>query len=138
MVSTPPGSCAEPFIFTIGMCLRGIKRLRRARTMDLRPIVFSTVIKSALTRLNDFFFGRDDTCWDLVRIGAAITVLLPLILLGVSGNYERLYGHWGMLPRNQAVDVVYWPGFLFLMKADPNWIWEIYWTTIVAALFLGL
>jgi uncharacterized membrane protein YphA (DoxX/SURF4 family) len=106
--------------------------------MDLRPTVFSTVIKSALTRLNDFFFGRDNTCWDLVRIGAAITVLLPLVLLGISGNYERLYGHWGMLPRNQAVEVVYWPGFLFLMKADPNWIWEIYWTTTVAALFLGL
>jgi Vitamin K-dependent gamma-carboxylase len=105
--------------------------------MDLRPIVFSTVIKSALTRLNDFFFGRDNTCWDLVRIGAAITVLLPLVLLGISGNYERLYGHWGMLPRNQAVDVVYWPGFLFLMKADPNWIWKIYWATMVAALCLG-
>jgi uncharacterized membrane protein YphA (DoxX/SURF4 family) len=74
----------------------------------------------------------------LVRIGAAATVLLPLVLLGISGNYERLYGHWGMLPRNQAVEVVYWPGFLFLMKADPNWIWEIYWTTTVAALFLGL
>jgi hypothetical protein len=99
--------------------------------------VFSTVIKSALTRLNDFFFGRDNTCWDLVRIGAAITVLSPLILLGISGNYERLYGHWGMLPRNQAVEIVYWPGFLFLMKADPNWIWEIYWATMVAALCLG-
>lgn len=100
--------------------------------------MFSTVIKTALARLNEFFFGRDNTCWDLVRIGAAVTVLLPLVLLGISGNYERLYGHWGMLPRNAAVDVLYWPGFLFLMKADPNWIWEIYWATMIAALCLGL
>jgi hypothetical protein len=64
-------------------------------------------------------------------------VLLPFLLLGLSGNYERLYGHWGMLPRNEAFDVIYWPGFLFLMKADPNWIWEIYWATIAGALCLG-
>jgi Vitamin K-dependent gamma-carboxylase len=100
--------------------------------------VFSTVIRTALARLNEFFFGPDATCWSLVRIGAAVTVLLPLILLGLSGNYERLYGHWGMLPRNAAVDTIYWPGFLFLMKADPNWIWEIYWATMAAALCLGL
>lgn len=100
--------------------------------------MFSTLIKTALARLNEFFFGPDNTCWDFVRIGAAITVLLPLTLLGVSGNYERLYGHWGMLPRNAAVDTIYWPGFLFLMKADPNWIWEIYWATIVSALSLAL
>ena len=100
--------------------------------------MLSTVIKKALSRLNEFFFGPDNTRWDLVRIGAAVTVLLPLVLLGISGNYERLYGHWGVLPRNQAVDVIYWPGFLFLMKADPNWIWEIYWATMAAALCLGL
>ncbi|GEM_PF-2186616 len=106
--------------------------------MDPRPTVFSTAIKKTFARLNEFFFGPDDTCWDLVRIGAAITVLLPLLLLGVSGNYERLYGHWGMLPRNEAVDTIYWPGFLFLMKADPKWIWEIYWATIAATICLGL
>jgi hypothetical protein len=99
--------------------------------------VLSTVIKRAGARLDEFFFGPDNTRWDLVRIGAAITVLVPLILLGASGNYERLYGHWGMLPRNVAVDTIYWPGFLFLMKADPNWIWEIYWATMAAALCLG-
>jgi hypothetical protein len=100
--------------------------------------VFSTVIKRALARLSEFFFGPDNTAWDLVRIATAVTVLLPLILLGASGNYERLYGHWGMLPRNVAVDTIYWPGFLFLMKADPDWIWKIYWATIAAAACLGL
>jgi uncharacterized membrane protein YphA (DoxX/SURF4 family) len=99
--------------------------------------VFSTAIKGALARLNQFFFGPDDTCWDLVRIGAALTILVPQVLLGISGNYERLYGHWGMLSRNEAVDVIYWPGFLFLMKADPNWVWEIYWATIVSTLCLA-
>src|SRR4029077_757519 len=29
-----------------------------------------------------------------------------------------------------------WPGFLFLMKSDPAWIWRIYWATIAAALCL--
>lgn len=106
--------------------------------MAPRPTVFSTVINRARARLDKFFFGPDDTQWHLVRIGAAVTVLLPLIFLGVSGNYERLYGHWGMLPRNAAVDTVYWPGFLFLMKADPNWIWKIYWTTIAASLGLAM
>lgn len=100
--------------------------------------MLSTITKAAIARLNQFFFEPDETWWDVVRIGAAVTVLLPLILLGLSGNYERLYGHWGMLPRNAAVDVIYWPGFLFLMKADPNWIWEIYWATMAAALCLGL
>ena len=54
--------------------------------------------------------------------------------------YERFYGHWGMLPRAQAVDVVYWPAFLFLMKANPTWIWQIYWATLAATvcLLLGL
>lgn len=99
--------------------------------------MFSTVIKKTLARLNDFFFGAGNTCWDLVRIGAALTVLVPLIFLGLSGNYQRLYGHWGMLPRNAAVDVIYWPGFLFLMKADPEWIWKIYWATITASLCLA-
>jgi hypothetical protein len=106
--------------------------------MAPRPTVFSTVIKKALERLNEFFFGPDDTQWDLVRIGAAVTVLLPLIFLAVSGNYERLYGHWGMLPRNAAVDTIYWPGFLFLMKADPDWIWKIYWAMIASSLCLAM
>lgn len=99
--------------------------------------MFSTAIKRAFSRLNEFFFGPDNTCWDLVRIGAAVTVLVPLIFLGVSGNYQRLYGHWGMLPRNAAVDVIYWPGFLFLMNADPEWIWKIYWATITASICLA-
>jgi hypothetical protein len=59
-----------------------------------------------------------------------------MILLGVSGNYERLYGHYGMLPRAEAMDAIYWPGFIFLMKSDPAWIWWIYWATIGAAVCL--
>ena len=106
--------------------------------MDPRPSVFSTVIRSTIARLDEFFFGPDKTCWNFVRIGAAFAVMLPLILMGISGNYARMYGHWGMLPRNSAVDVVYWPGFLFLMKADPDWIWKIYWATFTASLCLAL
>lgn len=98
--------------------------------------MFSTAIKKALSRLNDFFFGADNTHWDLVRIGAGMAVLVPHILLGISGNYQRMYGHWGMLPRNAAVDVIYWPGFLFLMNADPDWIWKIYWATLTASVCL--
>jgi len=97
-----------------------------------------TVISVARRKLNEFFFGPDKTRWDLVRIGTALSVLGPLILLGISGNYERLYGHYGMLPRTEALDRVYWPAFLFLMKSDPAWIWRIYWATAAAALCLGL
>jgi len=98
----------------------------------------STFIRSTRQRLDQFFFGSDQTRWDLVRVGTGLSVLLPLVLLGLSGNYERFYGHYGMLRREQALDVVYWPGFLFLMKSDPAWIWEIYWTTVAAALCLTL
>ena len=98
----------------------------------------STTIRSARDRIEKFFFGPDETCWDLIRIGTGLGVLLPLLLLGLSGNYERLYGHYGMLPRSEAMDLVYWPGFLFLMKSDPGWIWEIYWATVAAALCLTL
>lgn len=100
--------------------------------------MLSKIIRAALGRLDRFFFGPDDTRWDLVRISTALSVLVPLLLMGVSGNYERLYGHWGMLPRNAAVDVVYWPAFLFLMKADPAWIWQIYWATVFATVCLAL
>ena len=100
--------------------------------------MLSKVIRAALRRLDQFFFGPDETRWDLVRISAALTVLVPLLIQGVSGNYERFYGHWGMLPRDQAVDVVYWPAFLFLMKPDPMWIWQIYGATVAAALCLAL
>jgi hypothetical protein len=100
--------------------------------------VLSKIIRAALQRLDRFFFGQDDTRWDLVRISAALTVLVPLLIQGVSGNYERFYGHWGMLPRDQAVDVVYWPAFLFLMKSDPAWIWQIYGATIAATFCLAL
>ena len=89
-------------------------------------------------KLNQFLFGPDKTLWDLVRVGSALSILLSLILEGISGNYERFYGHYGMLPRAEAIDAVYWPAFLFLMKSDPTWIWWIYWATIVAALCLGL
>lgn len=91
-----------------------------------------------LDKVNRFFFGPDRTRWDLIRVGAGLCVLFPIILGGLSGNYERLYGHWGMLPRNEALDAVYWPAFLFLMKSDPAWIWQIYWATIAAALCLTL
>lgn len=91
-----------------------------------------------LKRFNDFFFGPDNTCWDLVRILSAATVFGELVLLGLSGNYERYYGHYGMLPRSVAMDIIYWPGYLFLMKADPAWIWQIYWATFAASLCLVL
>jgi len=100
--------------------------------------VFSTIIRAALEQLNEFFFGPDNTRWDLVRVLSALSVLGILVLLGLSGNYERFYGHYGMLPRTAAIDVVYWPAFLFLMKPDPTWIWEIYWATVAAALCLAL
>jgi len=100
--------------------------------------VLSKVIKDALKRLDQSFFGPDETRWDLVRITAALTVLVPLLIQGVSGNYERFYGHWGMLPRDEAVDIVYWPAFLFLMKSDPAWIWQIYGVTVAATLCLML
>jgi hypothetical protein len=89
-----------------------------------------------LRQLDKFFFGPDKTMWDLVRIGSGLTILLSLFLLGISGNYERYYGHYGMLPRPEAIDVVHWPAFLFLMKSDPAWIWRIYWATVAAALCL--
>jgi uncharacterized membrane protein YphA (DoxX/SURF4 family) len=106
--------------------------------MGPKSTVPSKLIKTACARLDQFFFGPDNTRWDLVRISAAIAVLVPQLLLGLSGNYERLYGHWGMLPRNEAVDVVYWPAFVFLMKSDPAWIWRIYWATVAATLCLAL
>ena len=100
--------------------------------------MLSTAIKATRARLDKFFFGPDNTQWDLVRVGSALAVLLPLVLLGLSGNYERLYGHNGMLPRAEAIEVVYWPAFLFLMKADPAWIWQIYCATAAAACCLAL
>ena len=100
--------------------------------------MFSTIIKAALRRLDEFFFGPDNTRWDLVRVLSAVCVLLPVLLMGLSGNYERFFGHYGMLPRAAAVDVIYWPGFLFLMKSDPAWIWQIFWATVAASLCLLL
>jgi uncharacterized membrane protein YphA (DoxX/SURF4 family) len=90
------------------------------------------------TRLNEFFFGPDKTPWAPIRVGCAFLVLATLLLMGISGNYERLYGHYGMLPRRVAVDTVYWPGFLFLIKSDPAWIWRIYWVTVAAAFCLAI
>lgn len=100
--------------------------------------MFSKIIRATLGRLDEFLFGPDKTRWDLVRIGSALLVLATLSLLGLSGNYERLYGHHGMLPRTEAIDVVYWPAFLFLMKSDPAWIWRIYWATAAAAVCLAV
>jgi hypothetical protein len=34
--------------------------------------------------------------------------------------------------------VVYWPAFIFLMQADPEWIWKIYWATIASTLCLAV
>jgi hypothetical protein len=84
----------------------------------------------------DAFFSPDTTPWDIIRIGAALLVLGPLLLSGLSGNYERLYGHWGSLPRSEALDAIYWPGFVFLLNSDPAWIWRIYCATCAAALCL--
>lgn len=100
--------------------------------------MFSTTTKVLGRKLNEFLFARDDTEWDVVRVIAAIGVLGPLLLAGISGNYERLYGHWGILPRAYALDRVYWPAFLFIMKSDPAWIWWIFWATVAASLCLAL
>ena len=100
--------------------------------------MFSTAIESTLAWINKFFFGPDKTRWELVRVGSALLVLGMLCLLGLSGNYERLYGHYGMLPRAAALDVVHWPAFLFLLNSDPAWIWRIYWMTVLAALCLAV
>ena len=89
-----------------------------------------------LVKIDAFFFSPDTTPWDIMRIGAALLVLGPLLLSGFSGNYERLYGHWGSLPRSEALDAIYWPGFVFLLNSDPAWIWRIYWATCAAALCL--
>jgi hypothetical protein len=94
--------------------------------------------RAVLDKTDAFFFAPDNTHWDLVRIGAALVVLGPLLLSGVSGNYERFYGHWGSLPRAEALDAIHWPGFLFLVKSDPAWIWCIYWATCGMALCLAL
>lgn len=94
-------------------------------------------LRAALARINAFFFASDATPWEFIRIGAALLVLGPLLLSGLSGNYERLYGHWGSLPRTEALDAIYWPGFVFLLNSDPSWIWRIYWATCAAALCLA-
>ena len=106
--------------------------------MGLKRSMFSKIIRAARKRLDQFLFGPDNTRWDFVRVGSALLVLGTLALLGLSDNYERLYGHYGMLPRTEAIDVVYWPGFLFLIKSDPAWIWGIYWATAAAALCLAV
>ena len=98
----------------------------------------STVFRRLLSRADAFFFGPDTTRWDLVRWGSAFIVLAVLLLAGASGSYERFYGHHGSLPRAEAIDIVQWPAFLFLMKSDPAWIWRIYWATIASAVCLAL
>jgi hypothetical protein len=99
---------------------------------------FRDRLRDAFGRIDRFFFGPDETPWEVVRLGAALLVLGPLVLAGLSGNYERLYGHWGSLPRTEALDAIYWPGFIFLANSDPAWIWSIYWTTCVAAVCLAI
>jgi HTTM domain len=95
-------------------------------------------LRPTLDKVDAFFFAPDTTRWELVRIGAALVVLVTLLLTGLSGNYERLYGHWGSLPRREALDVIHWPGFLFLLNSDPTWIWRIYAVTCLMALFLAI
>ena len=95
-------------------------------------------LRATSDKVDAFFFAPDTTRWELVRIGGAMVVLGTLVLTGLSGNYERLYGHWGSLPRREALDVIHWPGFLFLLNSDPGWIWRIYGATCVAALCLAL
>jgi hypothetical protein len=99
---------------------------------------FRDRLRGALGKIDRFFFASDETPWELVRLGAALLVLGPLLLAGLSDNYERLYGHWGSLPRAEALDAIYWPGFIFLANSDPAWIWSIYWTTCVAAVCLAI
>jgi hypothetical protein len=99
---------------------------------------FRRVLRATALKIDTFFFAPDRTAWELVRIGAAIVVLGPLLLCGLSGNYERLYGHWGSLPRTEALDAIYWPGFLFLLNSDPAWIWRIYWATCMMVLCLAV
>src|SRR5215467_6896358 len=100
------------------MFCRAIKQLRpehiSAQNRNMSLISF----RAMQTRLNEFFFGPDKTPWTFIRVGCAFLILATLLLMGISGNYERLYGHYGMLPRRVAVDTVYWPGFLFLIKSD--------------------
>ena len=96
------------------------------------------VLRATRGKVDAFFFAPDATRWELVRIGAGLVVLGTLLLTGLSGNYERLYGHWGSLPRTEALDVIHWPGFLFLLNSDPFWIWRIYGITCVMALFLAV
>ncbi len=109
---------------------------------DSRPPGLQNAVRTRLSNcvrnIDDFFFARDETPWELVRIGGALLVLGPLLLSGLSGNYERLYGHWGSLPRTEALDAIYWPGFIFLLNSDPAWIWRIYWATCAAAVCLAL
>jgi Vitamin K-dependent gamma-carboxylase len=95
-------------------------------------------LRPTLDKVDAFFFAPDTTRWELVRIGAALVVLVTLLLTGLSGNYERLYGHWGSLPRREALDVIHWPGFLFLLNSDPTWIWRIYAVTCLMALLLAI
>jgi hypothetical protein len=96
------------------------------------------LLRATLEKVDAFFFAPDTTLWELVRIGAAMVVLGTLLLTGLSGNYERLYGHWGSLPRTQALDVIHWPGFLFLLDSDPLWIWRIYGVTFLMAFCLAI
>ncbi|HEY5812074.1 MAG TPA: hypothetical protein VIT23_05435, partial [Terrimicrobiaceae bacterium] len=56
------------------------------------------LLRSLKRRIDGFFFAPDVTPWETVRVGAALVILGPLLLSGLSGNYERFYGHWGSLP----------------------------------------
>jgi len=119
MISTGTDTAAQP----------QRRSLRKALRHALRALP---------VRIDAFFFAPDATPWEFVRIGAALVVLGPLLLSGLSGNYERLYGHWGSLARAEALDAIYWPGFIFLLNSDPAWIWRIYWATCAMALCLAV
>ena len=61
-----------------------------------------TRLSNCVRNIDGFFFARDETPWELVRIGGALLVLGPSLLSGLSGNYERLYGHSESLSANRV------------------------------------
>jgi Vitamin K-dependent gamma-carboxylase len=109
----------------------------RARQASVKK-AWRTAFHVMLAKIDAFFFAPSTTLWGVIRIGAALLVLGPLLLSGYSGNYERLFGHWGSLPRSEALDAIYWPGFVFLLNSDPAWIWRVYWATCGAAMCLAV
>jgi hypothetical protein len=128
MISSDTDAVAQEAGETNGVAARSQQR----SLVEALPRAFRGIV----VKIDAFFFAPDATPWEFVRIGAALVVLGPLLLSGLSGNYERFYGHWGSLPRTEALDAIYWPGFVFLLKSDPTWIWCVYWATCAMAVCL--